>query len=129
MIREFFEDSPVFSSLMAIIVLGLVFLLIDGIASKPYPFDGIVMDKQYKAEVNSTGTGYGIMSNGKSGMIITHQHEEEEFLLMVKTSNKEVVTVKCSAGLYYEKEIGQKIECNASKGFFTGKVLSMHGIR
>lgn len=124
-----FEDMPILSSILAIFILGLVFLLIDGIASKPEPFYGSVIDKHYKAERNSTGTGYGMTSSGKSGVIVTSEHESEKFLLMVKTDNGKVVTVECEPELYYEKKVGQKIECKAYKGFFTGSTWLMYGVR
>ena len=123
------EDMPIVSSIIAIIILGLTFLLIDGIASKPEPFYGSVIDKHYKAERNITGTGYGMTSNGTSGVIVTSEHECEKFLLMVKTENGNVVTVECEPELYYEKQIGQKIYCKAYKGFFTGSTWSMYGVR
>lgn len=124
-----FEDMPIVSSLIAIFILGLAFFLIDGIASKPEPFYGTVIDKHYKAERNSTGTSYGMTSSGKSGVIVTSEHESEKFLLMVKTDNGKVVTVKCEPELYYEKQVGQKIDCKAYKGFFTGSTWSMYGVR
>ena len=124
-----FEDMPIVSSLIAIFILGLAFLLIDGIASKPDPFCGIVIDKHYKAERNSVGTGYGMTSSGKSGVIVTSEHESEKFLLMVKTESGNVVTVECEPELYYEKQVGQKIDCKDYKGFFTGVTLSMYGVR
>ena len=124
-----FEDMPIVSSLIAIIILGLAFFLIDGIASKPEPFYGTVIDKHYKAERNSTGTGYGMTSSGKSGVIVTSEHESEKFLLMVKTDNGKVITVECKPELYYEKQVGQKIDCKAYKGFFTGSTWSMYGVR
>lgn len=126
---KWFEDMPIVSSIIAIIILGLTFLLIDGIASKPEPFYGSVIDKHYKAERNITGTGYGMTSNGTSGVIVTSEHECEKFLLMVKTENGNVVTVECEPELYYEKQIGQKIYCKAYKGFFTGSTWSMYGVR
>lgn len=129
MIREMFKDMPIVSSLIAIFILGLAFFLIDGIASKPEPFYGIVIDKHYKAERNSTGTGYGMTSSGKSGVIVTSEHESEKFLLMVKTESGQVVTVECVPTLYYEKQVGQKIYCKAYKGFFTGSACSMYGVR
>lgn len=129
MIREMFEDMPIMSSLIAIFILGLAFFLIDGIASKPEPFYGSVIDKYYKAERNSTGTGYGMTSSGKSGVIVTSEHESEKFLLMVKTDNGKVVTVECEPELYYEKQVGQKIDCKAYKGFFTSSTWSMYGVR
>ena len=124
-----FEYMPIVSSLTAIFILGLAFFLIDGIASKPEPFYGTVIDKHYKAERNSTGTGYGMTSSGKSGVIVTSEHESEKFLLLVKTDNGKVVTVECEHELYYEKQVGQKIDCKAYKGFFTGSTWSMYGVR
>ena len=124
-----FEDMPIVSSLIAIIILGLAFFLIDGIASKPEPFYGTVIDKHYKAERNSTGTGYGMTSSGKSGVIVTSEHESEKFLLMVKTDNGKVITIECKPELYYEKQVGQKIDCKAYKGFFTGSTWLMYGVR
>jgi hypothetical protein len=129
MIREMFEDMPIVSSIIAIFILGIAFILIDGIASKPKPFYGSVIDKHYKAERNSTGTGYGMTSGGSSGVIITSEHESGKFLLMVKTESGEVVTVECEPELYYEKQIGQKIDCNAYKGLLTGWTWSMYGVR
>jgi hypothetical protein len=124
-----FEDLPIMSSLVAIFILGFAFFLIDGIASKPEPFYGSVIDKHYKAERNSTGTGYGITRSGEGGVIVTSEHESEKFLLMVKTESGQVVTVECDPTLYYEKQVGQKIDCKAYKGFFTGLTWSMHGVR
>lgn len=46
-------------SLIAVLILAVALLLIDILKSKPEPFYGTVIDKHYKAEVNTTGTGYG----------------------------------------------------------------------
>lgn len=124
-----FKEMPIVSSLIAIFILGLAFLLIDGIASKPELFYGIVIDKHYKAERNSVGTGYGITSSGGNGVIVTSEHESEKFLLIVKTENGNVVTVECEPELYYEKQVGQEIDCKAYKGYFTGSIWSMYGVR
>ncbi len=129
MILKMFEEWPIASSIIAIVVLGLAFILVDGIASKPESFYGSVIDKHYKAERNSTGTGYGMTSSGKSGVIVTSEHEDEKFLIMVKTESGKVVTVECEPEVYYQKEIGQKIDCNAYKGYFTGWTWSLHGVR
>lgn len=124
-----FEDMPIVRSLITIFILVLTFFLIDGIASKPEPFYGSVIDKHYKAERNSTGTGYGMTISGKSDVIVTSEYEIEKFLLMVKTDNGKVVNVECEPELYYEKQVGQKIDCKAYKGFFTGSTWSMYGVR
>ena len=124
-----FEDMPIVSSIISIFILGLAFFLIDGIASEPEHFYGSVIDKHYKAERNSTGTGYGMTSSGKIGFIVTSENESEKFLLMVKTESGQVVTVECEPTLYYKKEVGQKIDCKAYKGYFTGLIWSMYGVR
>lgn len=45
MIRDMFEDMPIFSSFMLLIICLLAFILVDVFASKPEYFDGIVIDK------------------------------------------------------------------------------------
>lgn len=128
-IREMFEDMPIIAGIATILVLGLAFILIDGIAGKSEPFYGTVIDKYYKAERNGIGTGYGITSSGKSGVIVTSEYEGEKFLLMVKNQNGNVVTVECKPQLYYEKQIGEKIECKAYKGWISGSIYSRYGVR
>ena len=124
-----FEEMPIGSSLIAIFMLGLAFFLIDGIAVKAEPFHGSVIDKHYKDERNSTGTGYGMTNSGKSGVILTSEYESEKFLLMVKTEGGNVVTVECEPELYYKKQVNQEIDCEAYKGFFTGVTWSMYCLR
>lgn len=113
---------------MVVLILGLAFILIDGMAGKPEAFNGIVVDKHYEAEQNSTGTGYGMTSSGESGVIVTSTYEGEKFLIMVKTETGKIVTVECVPEVYYQKEIGQKIDCVVYKGFFTGWAWSMRGV-
>lgn len=47
---------------------------------------------------------------------------------ILKTKSGKIVIVECKPEVYYQKEIGQKIDCNAYKGFFTGLIWSMHGV-
>lgn len=129
MIQRMFEDMPIASSIITIVILGLVFIFIDVIASKSELFHGSVIDKHHKSERNSIETGYVMASNGNSTVIVTPNHEDEKFLIMVKTESGKVVTVECKPEIYYKKEIGQKIDCNAYKGYFTGWAWSLHGIR
>lgn len=124
-----FEDMPIVSSIIAIVILAIAFFLIDGIASKPEAFYASVVDKHYKAERTSVGTGTAVGSNGNVGVVTTTEVDPEEFLIMVKTESGKIVTVKCEPELYYEKEIGQRIDCNAYKGLFTGMVWSLYGVR
>jgi hypothetical protein len=129
MIREMFKDMPIASTLIAIFFLFFILFLIDGLASKPESFYGSVIDRNYKAEINGTGVGYGMTSSGKGGVIVTSEHQSEKFLLMVKTEKGDVVTVECEPELYYEKQAGQKIHCKHYKGFFTGLIWSTYGVK
>lgn len=124
-----FKDMPIVSSIIAIVILGLAFFLIDKIGSKPEAFYGNVIDKSYKAERTSVGTGTAVGNNGGVGVVTTTEVDPEEFLIMVKTASGKIVTVKCKPELYYQKEIGERIDCNAYKGLFTGIVWSLHGVR
>jgi preprotein translocase subunit SecF len=129
MIREMFEDVPIISSIITLILLGIVFISIDGLMSKPEFYSGSVIDKHYSAESHRTGTGVGITSSGQTGVVMTSESEPEKFLLMVKTETGNVVTAKCKAELYYEKQIGQEIEFAIYKGLFTNMSWSVRGVR
>lgn len=129
--KEMFEDMPVImiSSIIALVILFLIFILIDGIFSKPVYFSGIVVDKQYKAESTRTGTGVGTTSNGQTGVVVTTEIDPEKFLVMVKTESGKILTADCEPEIYYAKKEGQPIECYWSKGLFTGWNWSVHGVR
>jgi hypothetical protein len=116
----------VFLRLIFVLIIG--FVLIDIIAIQTEPFEGIVIDKNYKAKVNSFGTGYGIANNGKSDLILSSQYESEKFLLMVKIENGDIVTVKCDPKLYYKKSIKDRLNCNAYKGFLSGITYLTYGV-
>ena len=120
---------PVIISIISLVVLFLVFILIDGIFSKPVEFSGTVVDKHYKAESTKTGTGVVTTSQGGTGIVTTTVTEPEEFLIMVKTESGKILTAKCEPEIYYAKENGQPIDCYWSKGFFTGWQWSVHGVK
>ncbi|MBE7671577.1 hypothetical protein F7649_10680 [Tenacibaculum piscium] len=123
------KDMPIMSSVIALIILGVTFIVIDVINAKPKQFYGTIIDKHYKAERNSNGTGYGMTSNGKMGVVVTSESEPEKFLVMVEIENGKIFTVECSPELYYKKQIGEKIECNNHICSFTGMSWSKKGVR
>ena len=129
MIRDMFENAPILSSIISLVILFVVFLLIDGIFSKPVYFSAIVMDKHYKAESTKIGTDVVTTSNGGTGIVTTTETEPEEFLVMVKNNNGKILTAKCEPEIYYSKEKGQRIECYWSKGLFSGWQWSVHGVK
>lgn len=129
MIREMFEEMPIMSSIMALVILAVAFIIIDSTASKPEAFYGNVIDKHYEAQSHRTGTGVGVTSSGNTAVVVTSETEPEKYLLKVRTKGGNIVTVKCSPELYYQKEVGQSIDCIAYKGFFTGNIWSLHRVR
>ncbi len=128
MIREFFKDNPLFSSTILILILGIAFILIEIFFCNKETFYGKVMDKQYKSETTSVGTGTIVNPNGSVGVVTTNV-DPEEFLIMVKTENGKIVTVKCEPELYYEKQIGEQIEFNVCKGFLTKTIWLYRGVK
>tara|TARA_R110000823_G_scaffold221193_1_gene349701 strand:- start:1389 stop:1778 length:390 start_codon:yes stop_codon:yes gene_type:complete len=129
MIKEMFKEVPIMSSIMAFVILAVAFIIIDSAASKPEAFYGNIVDKHYEAKSHRTGTGVGVTSSGNSAVVVTSETEPEKYLLKVRTSSGNIVTVKCSPELYYQKEVGQSIDCIAYIGFFTGNTWSLHGVR
>lgn len=126
-IKDFFRETPILSSIISLLLFGLIFILIDGISINKEPFSGIVVDKHYKAERNSTGTGYGMTSSGKTGVIVTSEHESEKFLVMVKTKSGKIFTVECEPSLYYSKKNGDEIFCHHQIGLFAKSIWSSYG--
>lgn len=119
------EGTPI----VIVAILMIAFILIDGVASKPEPFYGTVVDKHYKAERTSIATGPAVGTDGTMGVVTTSDFDPEEFLIMVKTEKGNIVTVTCEPELYYQKEVGERIDCTAYKGLFTGMVRSLRGVR
>lgn len=124
-----FKDAPLIAVLITLFLSYACFLLVDWAAGRTEFSTGIVVDKQYKAEINTTGTGYGTTTNGQGGVIVTTSHDSEKFLLLAKSITNEIVTVECEPELYYNKEVGQEIEYKTRKGYFTGNDWSVHGVR
>ena len=126
--KELFKLSPIASSILIIIVLGLSLIVIDASFTNQEVFYGTVVDNQYKAASTSIGVGTGIASNGKVGTVTTTSSSSEEFLLMVKKDDGSIETVKCKPELYYAKEKGQDIKCCYHNGLIFGGVWSITGL-
>ena len=109
-----------------------IFFSIDFFACKVKKVNGIVIDKHYEGEQTSIGTGT-VFVNGKVGTTTNVSFDSEKFLVMVKildiNVNIDLVTVYCSAKLYYKKEKGDMLFFEYHTGFFTGTVYSIKGIK
>jgi hypothetical protein len=106
----------------------IVFFSIDIFAYKSKKSNGIVVDKNYKGEHTSVGTGT-IFVNGKVGTTTNVNVDSEKFLVMVKILDEDIVVVDCSAKLYYKKEKGDILFFEYCTGFFTNIVYGVDGIK
>jgi hypothetical protein len=118
--------SIITTTLMVFVIL-FAFISLDGLLPTAEYHSGHVVDKHYTAESKRTGTGFGVTGGGQTGVIITTEREPENYLLMVRAENGEIVTVKCEPELYYEKEIGEPVEFVVYKGWFTGMSWGARG--
>ncbi len=105
---------------VGLIIAGLLSLLADGIFCKEIPFEGKIIDKFYKAESHQSGTGVGVSSSGKPGVIITSSHESEKFLVMVQAGDGTILTSEAPAELYYKKYIGENAKGYINTGCIFG---------
>lgn len=73
-------------------------------------FPGCVVSKYFNASRTYVGTS-GNMSVAP-----------EEFILAVKVSNGQVITVMTAPEVFYEKGVGDTVSCIAIRGYFTSMV-------
>jgi len=129
MLIEMFEDMPIVMTILAVLLLGFVLFCVDGFTTKSVLFTATVIDKKYSAESTSVGTGTAVTSGGHVGVVTTVNTEPEKFLLIVKNESGKIYTADCSPELYYQKEIGNKIDCSFSIGRITGMCWAIYGVR
>jgi len=127
--RDFFEDSPVVATLIGIVVLFFVFVIIDCIGSKSEILVGNVIDKHYKAESIHYGTKTNYISKGNYETITTREVDPEKYLIIAKFNDGQIVTVECSTNLYYQKNVGDKIDVKINKGLLSGAIWSIKGVK
>lgn len=118
---ELFEETPIVSSVLLLFLLAIALIISDAIFHTDKPFEGIIMDKHYKSEENSTGTGTTINSDGNIGIITTSSHSDEKFLLIIKTIDGQYKTAESTPETYYTKKVGDKI----SGAEHIGKILGI----
>jgi len=127
-IKDFFEDFGIIGAIMSLIIILFIGMMIDGLCCSKYEYKAIVVDKHYKAEESSVGTGTAYTSKGMA-VVTTYQHSDEEYLLIVKDYDGNITTVKCEANLYYDKKVNQEVDCYNKIGFFTKMVWSRYAFQ
>lgn len=100
-----------------------MFVGVDYLSGKPHSYNGTVIDHGYTPEINSTGTGTAFV-NGKVGVVTTHNHQAEEWKIMVRNSQNIVVAVECDATTYYNFKNGDSVFYIAITGGLSKSVYS-----
>ena len=117
-----------YRTIVILLVSFVVLFSIDILAYKSKKANGIVIDKNYKGEQTSVGTG-AVYVNGKVGVTTNVNVDSEKFLVMVKDLDEDIIVVDCSAKLYYKKEKGDILFFEYCTGFFTDIVYGVDGIK
>ena len=86
------------------------------------------MDKHYEAERSGLGTGTAITPDGEVGIVTTTESEPEQFVLMIRTEDQRVITLKCTPELFYQKDVGDAMVYAVHRGLFTGWVWSVEPV-
>lgn len=123
-IKDFFRDVPILSAIMALFIVVLVFLTLDGLFSNKTQFNGIVIDKQYKLESTSVGTGIIHNNNNGPTVISTIDTEPEKFVIIVQSKNGHIYTANSTKEIYYTKSKGQIVNCYHNIGLFSNSIWS-----
>ena len=106
-------------------LLSIVFLFIigclcyNGFSAEEVHFDGEVIDKHYTPETG--GSGSGVSSNG--GVVFVDTSDPEAFSMIVRKSDKIVFSIKTEPSVYYNVQVGDKVECVELIGSLTGKSI------
>ena len=128
MIRTFFKEAPYVAGIFGVLLGFLLLLLVDGLALTTVQHRGVVLDKHYEAERSGLGTGTAITSDGEVGIVTTTESEPEQFVLMIRTEDQRVITLKCTPELFYQKDVGDAMVYAVHRGLFTGWVWSVEPV-
>lgn len=88
---------------------------------------GMVLDKSYSPERNSTGSG--LVSDGKGGTsyVMTNEHESEKWKVILQDGN-DVVTADAAPQLYYAIDKGAPVAYVRTVGRVTGIVYGNRAV-
>ena len=107
-----------FIFLLILFFTGLIFLITDIAITNPEPGLGILVDKHYKPEHNTTSVGVVYTSNG-ANIVSTGSQDNEAYILMVKSQSGKIIKINCNPEQYYDYKLNDSIKYVISKGVFT----------
>ncbi|MCT4288582.1 hypothetical protein HZP25_17925 [Elizabethkingia anophelis] len=103
---------------IGLIVVIIVFFSIDMFGFKTKYVDGVLLEKVFTPESNSTFVGYNQNANG-GGVIVGNNHQSEQFKYIVQVGDK-VKTADVSKNRYYKYNIGDSLKIKVYIGRITG---------
>ena len=81
---------------------------------------GEIVDELYTPEINSTGVGTGIGTNGQLSTMVTSSHSPERWHVIVKEDiTKDIVKLGCSMQFVYEVKPGDRVSFKNKYGKFS----------
>lgn len=115
-----FDYYIVLKTILVVLILSIIgFFVFDLSMGERKYYIGTIVDKIYIPSVTSTGVGYGMRSDGKTGTIVTTNRTQEKRNVFVK-SNKGISEIRCGTNVYYEVETGTKVKVSYREGKWTG---------
>ncbi|WP_407475241.1 hypothetical protein [Elizabethkingia anophelis] len=103
---------------IGLIVAIIVFFSIDMFGSKTKYVDGILLEKVFTPESNSTFVGYNQNANG-GGVIVGDNHQSEQFKYIVQIENN-VETADVHKNKYFKYNTGDFLKIKVYIGRITG---------
>lgn len=100
------------------IVAIIVFFSVDMFGPKTKYVDGVLLEKVFTPESNSTFVGYNQNANS-GGVIVGNNHQSEQFKYIVQIGDN-VETVDVSKYRYYKYNIGDSLKIKVYIGRITG---------
>ena len=111
---------------MALVLIALCGLIVDGVFTVDRVAQGEVVGLQYDGPSSSVGVGTGIGANGKpaSGVVVTSK--SEKFIVHIRTQSGDVIRAETDADVWYALSEGDSVPYVESRGCITGMVWGNH---
>ena len=85
---------------------------------------GEIVDELYTPEIDSTGVGTGLGSNGQLTTVVTSSHSPERWHVVVREDiTKDVIKLECSMQFVYEVKPTDRVVFRNKYGKFTKEYL------
>lgn len=113
-----------FFVLMIIGIVGfIVFVIGDYMTGTTRPENAVVVGKSYKPAETHTGVGTGVGANGQVATVVTTSSTSEEWNVIVRLGNGNVVEAKASSQQWAEAKEGNDVTVDVAIGGWSRSIL------